>query len=337
MNPQALARPYSALRISVVVPTRNRPESLRRTLTGLVTQDLEPSIYEIIVVDDGSEPPVSTVGLGATPAIRVVRLEHGERSAARNAGAAHATGQTLVFVDDDMLVDRGLLRAHLSAQEAWPGSLATGAILLADRVLRTPFGRFRGELEASALPLRRGPVAQANFAAAGNLSLPRTRFLELGGFDGNMASSEDQDLALRHTAQGGGLVFLPDAVAVHDDSAVEPFSYWTRSEWGAEHMAPFCARYPERPENRARLEVNGPIRWGRDSPRRILMKTAKRALGARAPLAVLYGLTHFLEGHWPSSQLLPALYRLALGIHLQRGFRRGWATCCFDKVHRTAP
>ena len=250
MGTQALERPRSALEISVVVPTRNRPVSLRRTVEGFRRQDLEVSAYEIVVVDDGSEPPVTAVESDVPPAIRVVRLEHGERSAARNAGAAHATGRILVFVDDDMLPDRRLLRAHLSAQDAWPGALATGAIRLPERVLRTPFGRFRGELEGGARSLQRGPVEQANFAAAGNLSLPRERFLALGGFDRRMASSEDQDLALRHSAQGGKLVFLPDAVAVHDDSAVEPLSYWARSEWGAEHMAPFCALYPDWPDNR---------------------------------------------------------------------------------------
>jgi hypothetical protein len=103
------------------------------------------------------------------------------------------------------------------------------------------------------------------------------------------------------------------------------------------HMAPFCLRYPDWPDNRNRLEVNGPIRWGRDSPRRILMKPAKQVLGGRAPLAVLCGVTDLLAARWPSSRLLPALYRLALGIHLQRGFRRGWATCRPDEVNGTAP
>lgn len=321
--------------MSVIVPTRNRPAPLRRALTGLVNQDLEPFVYEIIVVDDGSAPPVTALEGVATRAIRVVRLEHGERSTARNAGAAHATGRILVFVDDDMLPDRGLLRAHLSAQDAWPGALATGAIRLPERVHRTPFGRFRGELEACARSSQRGPVELANFAAAGNMSIPRERFLALGGFDKCMASSEDQDLALRHTAQGGTLVFLPDAIAIHDDSAVEPLSYWARSEWGAEHMATFCARHPDWPDNRNRLEVNGPIRWGRDSAGRVLKKIAKQSLGRRAPLAVLYYVTDLLAARWPSSRLLPALYRLALGIHLQRGFRRGWASCRPDNVNET--
>jgi GT2 family glycosyltransferase len=302
-----------------------------------MNQDLASSAYEIIVVDDGSEPPVATGHLGAVPLTRVVRLAHSERSAARNAGAARAVGRTLVFLDDDMLADRGLLRAHLSAQEEWPGSLATGAILLPERVLGTPFGRFRGELEAGTLPRGRGPVEQDNFAAAGNLSIRREQFLKLGGFDGRMASSEDQDLALRHTAEGGRLVFLPDAIAVHDDAAVEPLSYWARSEWGAEHMASFCARYPDWPDNRNRVEVNGPIRWTRDSPRRILLKAAKQGLGRRTPLAVIYRLTDLLAARRPSSRLLPALYRLALGIHLQRGFRRGWASYRPDDTSRMAP
>ena len=69
------------------------------------------------------------------------------------------------------------------------------------------------------------------------------------GFDAVLASSEDQDLALRHTATGGRIAFVPEARVVHCDSALDIRSYCRRAEWGAEHMIPFCRRYPDWPAN----------------------------------------------------------------------------------------
>ena len=311
--------------LSVVIPTRDRAEKLRRTVEGLRAQDLEQSRFEILVVDDGSDPPVSPEQLGETPNLRVHRLTHGERSRARNAGAEQAKGSILLFVDDDMRVGSTTLRAHLAAQEEWPGVLAVGAIRLPEPMLRTPFGRFRQVLETAEVPVVRGPSGLPNFAAAGNMSIARARFLELGGFDHSLVSSEDQDFALRHTAAGGGIVFLPEAIAVHDDAATTLRSYCARTEWGAEHLGPFCTRYRHRPENRRRFEVNGPVRWRVDPPARILRKLCKGMLAQPWPLSALLGVTEVLEKLRPSSRLLPGFYRLCIGVHLQRGFRRGWA------------
>jgi glycosyltransferase involved in cell wall biosynthesis len=312
--------------LSVVIPTRNREESLRRTVRCLQEQTLEPEAYEVLVVDDGSDQPVSQTAVDVGPNTRVVRLAHVERSAARNRGGRDAKGQILLFVDDDMLASRNLLEAHAAAHVQWPRALVVGAIRLPDEALATPFGRFRQALEASSVPLARGPVAQPNFATAANMSISRERFLALGGFDTAFVSSEDQDLALRHSAAGGPIVYLPEAVATHDDSATDLRAYCRRSEWGAQKMAPFCRRYPDWPENRERRDVNGPICWDEDPPGRILRKVGKALLGLRLPLAVFFALIERLETRAPSSRILASLYRLALGIHLQRGFRSGWSS-----------
>jgi GT2 family glycosyltransferase len=311
--------------LTVVIPTRNREESLGRALHSLRDQTLDPSTYEVLIVDDGSDRPIRYANGILKPRTRVVRLPHGERSEARNQGAREAKGQLLLFVDDDMLAGRNLLEAHAAAHVEWPGALVIGAIRLPDEVLATPFGRFRSALETSAVPPARGPVAQPNFAAAANMSISRDRFLALGGFDTTFVSSEDQDLALRHSAAGGTIVYLPEAVAIHDDPAKDLRAYCRRSEWGAQNMAPFSRRYPDWQENRERWTVNGPISWGADPPARILRKAGKRLLGHGPPLALLLALIERLEARAPSSRILAAFYSLALGIHLQKGFRRGWA------------
>src|SRR5205823_12177813 len=99
------------------------------------------------------------------------------------------------------------------------------------------------------VPRARGPVASRNFCAAGNMSLPRARFLQLGGFDPSLSSGEDQDLALRHTERGGLLVFLPEAAVVHRDRALTLRSYCKRHETGSERIAAFVRKHPDLPDN----------------------------------------------------------------------------------------
>jgi glycosyltransferase involved in cell wall biosynthesis len=309
--------------LTVVIPTRDRHASLGRALRSVQDQTLDQDAYEVVVVDDGSDPPVDCGSEGSR--IRVVRLRHAERSEARNRGAREGGGQVLVFMDDDMLAGRNLLEAHAAAQAEWPGALAVGEITLPAETRRTPFGRFRSALETSAIPPYRGPVARPNFATAANMSMARQRFLALGGFDPSFVSSEDQDLALRHSAAGGTIVYLPEAAAVHDDPATSLREYCRRAEWGAEHMAPFCQRYPDWPDNQERRAVNGPISWSRDPLPRILKKAGKQFLGTPPMLRALFALADRLEARSPSGQVLVKLYHLVLGIHLQRGFRRGRA------------
>jgi cellulose synthase/poly-beta-1,6-N-acetylglucosamine synthase-like glycosyltransferase len=74
------------MKISVIIPTHNRPEKLAATVNCLRQQDFPAGEYEIVVVDDGSEPPVTIQSDATGVECRVVRLEGLERSAARKCG-----------------------------------------------------------------------------------------------------------------------------------------------------------------------------------------------------------------------------------------------------------
>ena len=87
--------------ISVVIPTHNRPRSLQNAVASVRAQTNPPR--EIVVVDDGSRPPVdSKLFDGSTIPIRVVRnVEARGPAAARNVGVNHASGDLVAFLDDD--------------------------------------------------------------------------------------------------------------------------------------------------------------------------------------------------------------------------------------------
>ncbi len=307
--------------ISVVIPTRNRPQKLADTVACLGRQAL-PWPYEIVVVDDGSQPPLNLPREVGGVACTLVRKEGVERSLARNAGAAAASGDLLVFVDDDLSMSTDFLAAHLGAAEKSPGALQVGAIRLPEEALQTPFGRFRQRLEDTGVPFG-GVPSSANFCAAGNMAMPRQRFLDLKGFDPGLVSAEDQDLALRHKAGGGAVTFVPEAAVVHHDSALDIRGYCRRAEWGMRLLIPFCQRYPDMPENRRREQVNGPIRWRQESIMTSCRKMLKALLASTPVVAVLFSTAWLLERCGCGNRLLDRVYRLLLGTHLLRGYRKG--------------
>lgn len=308
---------------SVIIPTYNRHNQIGKTVSALRKQNLAMGSYEIIVVDDGSTPPVQV----DDTAVQVLRLENVERSAARNAGAEKAAGEILIFIDDDMMVADDFVSQHIAAQREWENIIAVGRILLPKDSVQTPFGKFRHQLEITNVPTERGLIANKHFCAAGNMSIRRERFFALGGFDTNLNSGEDQDFALRHTSNGGQLVYLPEAIGNHHDTALDIRSYARRSEWGSEYVVKFCSKHPELPDNIERLRVNGFVHFGREPLRLSISKLIKSFLSLRPVLSLMFLITSLLERIAPNSYLLVRFYHLLLGLHIFRGFRKALRRC----------
>jgi GT2 family glycosyltransferase len=155
------------------------------------------------------------------------------------------------------------------------------------------------------------------------MSMARRQFLQLGGFDEALISAEDQDLALRHSEAGGTIVFLPEAVGIHRDEALDVRSYCRRVEWGSRHIVAFCRKHPAWPDNIAREQVNGPLRWAREPMAQSVRKAGKRLAGLRPILELLFAGAAVVERVAPGSPVLERIYRVLLGVHIYRGFRYG--------------
>jgi glycosyltransferase involved in cell wall biosynthesis len=106
------------MRLSVIIPTYNRARLLAETVRSAL--DLDYPDYEILVVDDGGTDDSEAVLKEINhPHLRYFRKERGERGAARNYGAARATGEYLNFFDsDDRFLPHHLSEARRCA-DAW--------------------------------------------------------------------------------------------------------------------------------------------------------------------------------------------------------------------------
>jgi glycosyltransferase involved in cell wall biosynthesis len=124
--------------ISAVVATYGRLDVLRRTLPTVLEQDLPADEYEVVVVVDG--PDAATCdwlrGLSSGVRLSIVQQQHLGLAAARNTGLRKASGETVVLLDNDLLCEPQLLRAHAAAHGEVP-LVAFGPVLVSSESPRT--------------------------------------------------------------------------------------------------------------------------------------------------------------------------------------------------------
>jgi glycosyltransferase involved in cell wall biosynthesis/peptidoglycan/xylan/chitin deacetylase (PgdA/CDA1 family) len=208
--------------VSIIIPTFNRGPLLERTLPTVLAQDFPPDELEVIVVSDGSTDSsrafVATLADGAAFRLTYVERMRMGAAAARNAGVAAATGRLLLFLDDDFTCPPGLVRTHVLAHAgAEPPSVVFGRIevdpaspptLVADAT-RLWYRQYFGEM-----PVGVQKQLHQHIWLISNSSMPRSLFLEHGGFDEEMPwPREDVEFGLRLFESGVPLVYDPAAVA----------------------------------------------------------------------------------------------------------------------------
>ena len=206
------------MKLAVVVATYNRFEGLRGLLEDLSVQQLPAADFEVVVVDDGSSPPVrARIERRTWPyALTLIEQANAGQAVARHAGIQAARADVLVIVDDDMRVGPEFLSAHLALHEAGR-TLVLGEIRSAPQLGRMPlFERFHARAHSAYLAaVRRGETVHGDALCTGNVSLRRSDYLAIGGFDSTLPCSEDRDLGIRLEHHGARLAFSEQAYTVH--------------------------------------------------------------------------------------------------------------------------
>lgn len=204
-------------RLSVVIPSFERPAQLHACLDALALQQLPPGEFEVIVVDDGSVlPPRALVKTFAEfLPVRLIEQRNAGPAAARNAGARAARAAHVVFTDDDCRPDPQWLAAISTCITAHPDAAVGGQIVnaLPGNVCSTA-----SQLLIEFLYRHHNDDADASrFLISANIAVARKAFLGIGGFDESfpLAAGEDRDFCERWLEVPLQLVYCPQAVVHH--------------------------------------------------------------------------------------------------------------------------
>lgn len=221
--------------LSVVIVTYRRERVLAETIEYLLA--LEPPANEILVLDQTEQHQAETSAalqaLAARGAIRWERLEEPSIPKAMNQGLLRARNELVLFVDDDVRPEPGLLAEHLRAHARHPG------VLVAGRVIQ-PWQ------EGQHFPLEEPfhfACVRAQWVGefmGGNFSVSRSAALALGGFDENfvrVAYRFEAEFAHRWRQAGGRIWFEPAACLHHlKDGSGGTRSYGSHlSTWRPDH------------------------------------------------------------------------------------------------------
>ncbi len=228
----------SSLFVSVVMPTYNRREMLRTALEGLARQDFPQEQFEVVVVSDGAtdgtNEMLSEFVESKTFPYRLhpILQENGGPARARNRGIQEATGEIIVFLDDDMEPAPGFLTAHLAHHQNHTTIVAIGP-MSPDSALQWKepcwIAWEHAMLEKQYRAWRTGEWKGAgpNHFYSGNASVRREHLLAVGGFDETFKRQEDVELAYRLERERG-LTFTFDATALGTHRPDRTFASWKR-------------------------------------------------------------------------------------------------------------
>lgn len=234
--------------VSVIIPTHDRATSLRRTLAALERQ---AGSFEVVVVADACSDGTAAMvrGLALPIALKVVETQARDSGVSRNAGAQVAAGMILLFVDDDIEPRAGFVNAHEAVHRDHSGPLIAVGGLLSPALSggQDLFVEYLHGLDR-AFTARLESAAELDWAcaAAGNMSITRALFDELGGFATLLEyGGADYELGLRAQAAGARFACARGAGAYHHvHENVTAAIYLRRARSRARNDVRIAARFP---------------------------------------------------------------------------------------------
>ena len=226
-----------AAAVSVIIPSYRTPaDVLARTLAALERQTYPRELFEVVIVDDGAEPPLARP---QTPLpVKVVRQERRGfgLARARNTGVRAAAGEIILFLDGDLLAEADWMRAHARWHHAVADALTIGLVAHVDT----------GDIDAQAVRARPGSLKDLlagrpveppwveshlrmtndltsrdddmfRMVSGGNCGIRREFYQRIGGCDESFAGwgGEDVEFGYRAYTRGGLLIPVRDAFAWH--------------------------------------------------------------------------------------------------------------------------
>ncbi len=275
--------------VSIVLPTYNRQDRLRRVLQALERQSFPLARFDVCIVSDGSTDGTAEMMrvLESPLAITFVEQANLGPAVARNTALERATGELILFLDDDVVPSEELVASHVRSHTK-DNLVVLGPMLSPADFTMRPWVRW----EQAMLMKQYDDMTQGRWEPSprqfytGNASVARRWLLQTGGFDPAFRRAEDVELAYRLAGLGLNFVFARDAVGWH--YAERSFDSWLETPY---------------------LYGRSDVIFGRDKGQPWLLRKLCTEYHGRHPL-IRASTTLCLDRHVPS-QLALALLRQA--------------------------
>ena len=236
---------------SVVIPTYERPNDLKVCLKSLCKENqISSPSYEIIVSDDSISCACRDIVEKEFPQVLWGKGKQNGPAGNRNAGVTRATGNWIVFLDDDCIAQKGYLAAFATAIRTNSDVLVFEGRIFADRPRKT---------WAEGCPENE----QGGMLWTSNLCVNRNLFNEMGGLDERFAIAyEDVDLALRFKKQNISTVFVYSAGVCHPWRTLKnQGKNWKKKGYDIQELLIFLDKHPEQyPNHSAKIFLHHAFR-----------------------------------------------------------------------------
>ncbi|MBP7184344.1 MAG: glycosyltransferase [Saprospiraceae bacterium] len=230
-------------KITVVIPFRNEVEHLEKCLTSLQCQDLDPALWNCVLIDDHSEDDSLKIAHQFPFQVLSLPNEVQGKKNALNFAIAQASGTIIVTSDADCSYPKFWLTSIFKAYQANPHCMAMAAPVQLVSEQNSFFGMFQ-RLDFAGLMLITGAgfISGNGYMSNGaNFSYRKSAYKAVGGFENidQTASGDDIQLLNKFVATFGknGVYFLKSKDAIVSTPVCNNFrSFWNqRIRWGTKN------------------------------------------------------------------------------------------------------
>ncbi len=224
------------LTVSVVMPTYNRVEYLKKALKSLLNQSYMPD--EIIVIDDGSTDGTREFLMRISKKNKLIRYysqKNGGPSKARNLGIKNAKGDIICFFDDDEIAHKNWIKEIVKSFKSEDIGGVGG-----------PYIEVEGEniYERYLKSIFVGSYSRKLPYLGGNLAFYKEVLQKVGGFDEYLKTGEDVDLSFRVYLKNYKIAFNDNMIVYHFNPCKSFFNFIKKGYYRGFYYPYLNKKYP---------------------------------------------------------------------------------------------
>jgi glycosyltransferase involved in cell wall biosynthesis len=217
--------------ISVIIPALNEASMIGKCLASLSQTRFPRSRFEVVVADNGSTDRTLDVvqSFSAKLDVKVLQQPGVTISALRNLGAGVARGKVLAFLDADCVVPESWLADVARQMSAGPERVIGSRYRIPERsswVARSWYGVCYPPLDG-----------EVTYVPSGDLVILQSAFDRIGGFDEELATSEDCEFCLRARAAGMPVHAIAELAVIHLGTPQTLAQFYRKHRWHGMHVA----------------------------------------------------------------------------------------------------